>query len=133
MYLPLGYGCQIARPWPCKQARHRAEPRDPGARTILGEEVDQRVGLAVPVKLGQLAAAVHRQVVDTEPSLPPAAGVEHGTLQGFKGGRGVRGQTSQDVNMQLIRYTVPLPDGEAVGLSRLLNRRLLEDTPAPTS
>lgn len=50
--------------------------------TIFGEEVDDRVGLAVAVEVSQLRAAVDRHVVDAETPLAAAAGVQHGALRG---------------------------------------------------
>lgn len=48
--------------------------------TILGEEVDDCVRLAVPVEVGELGAAVDRHVVDPQTPLTTTAGVQHRTL-----------------------------------------------------
>jgi len=55
--------------------------------TVFGEEVDDRVRLTVAVEVSQLGAAVDRHVVDAEPPLAAAAGVQHGALQGKQTGR----------------------------------------------
>lgn len=50
--------------------------------TIFGEEVDDCVGLTVPVQICQLRAAVHCHVMDPKPSLTIAGGVQNSTLKG---------------------------------------------------